>query len=71
MPHSAFAPEVNVDRGFLPVQDPLIRLPKPFDAWESVATNLPKFLASDQLRRTIAELQQLLAPQLFPFRSIA
>ena len=58
MSQSIFEPEVNNDRGFLPVQDPLIRLPKPFDAWESVAVNLPKFLASDHIRRTIAELPE-------------
>jgi indoleamine 2,3-dioxygenase len=43
-------------RGFLPVQDPLTHLPRVFDAWESVASGLPKLLASDQVRRTIAQL---------------
>lgn len=58
MSHSTFAPEVNDDRGFLPVQDPLTHLPKPFDAWENTATLLPKLLASDQVRRTIEELPE-------------
>jgi indoleamine 2,3-dioxygenase len=47
---------VSRERGFLPPQDPLRHLPKPFDAWESVALQLPKLLASDQVRRIIAQL---------------
>lgn len=47
---------VSRNRGFLPVQDPLPRLPKPFEAWEEIARQLPKLLASDQLRRTILAL---------------
>src|ERR1700760_2623033 len=58
MSQSTFAPEVNNDRGFLPAQDPLTRLPKPFDAWEDVAIHLPKHLASDNIRRTIADLPE-------------
>src|ERR1700759_3523764 len=53
---SAAAPEVNQERGFLPVQDPLLRLPKPFDAWEEVALRLPKYLASDHIRQNIESL---------------
>src|SRR5579864_4180454 len=48
--------EISHERGFLPLQDPLKRLPKAFDAWENVAALLPKLLVSDQLRRMIAEL---------------
>ncbi len=48
--------EISHERGFLPVHDPLTRLPKAFDAWETVALRLPKLLASDQVRRTIADL---------------
>ena len=48
--------EISDERGFLPLQDPLKRLPKAFDAWENVALLLPKLLVSDQLRRTIAKL---------------
>jgi indoleamine 2,3-dioxygenase len=47
---------LDYTRGFLPVQDPLRQLPGVFDAWESVALGLPKLLASDQVRRTIAQL---------------
>ena len=48
--------EISHERGFLPVHDPLTRLPKAFDAWETVALRLPKLLASDQVRRTITDL---------------
>src|ERR1700723_934171 len=47
---------VSRGRGFLPPQDPLRHLPKPFDAWEDMALQLPKLLASDQVRRTVAQL---------------
>ena len=47
---------VSNERGFLPVQDPLRELPKPFNAWEDVVRHLPKLLASDQLHRTIVDL---------------
>src|SRR5260370_31904073 len=55
-PTSIAAFEISHERGFLPFQDPLTRLPKAFDAWESVAQRLPKLLVSDQLHRTIADL---------------
>ena len=48
--------ELSYERGFLPLHDPLTRLPRAFDAWETVALGLPKLLISDQLRRTIADL---------------
>lgn len=53
---SITAPELSHERGFLPLQDPLPHLPKPFDAWEQVAQGLPKHLASDHLRQTIESL---------------
>lgn len=53
---SIAAPELNQERGFLPSQDPLRRLPEPFDAWEEVASNLPKLFASDHIRQTISDL---------------
>ena len=53
---SISAPELSHERGFLPRQDPLSRLPQPFDAWESVASTLPKLFASDHLRRTLEGL---------------
>jgi indoleamine 2,3-dioxygenase len=56
MSTSIAAFEISHERGFLPLQDPLRRLPKVFDAWESVALGLPKLLVSDQLHRTIRNL---------------
>jgi indoleamine 2,3-dioxygenase len=53
---SISAPNLNLERGFLPLEDPLSRLPQPFDAWESVASSLPKLFASDHLRRTLEGL---------------
>ena len=47
---------VKPERGFLPSQDPLQRLPQPFEAWEQFAVGLPKHLASDHIRRTIEQL---------------
>jgi indoleamine 2,3-dioxygenase len=65
MPTLIAAPELSRERGFLPQQDPLTRLPREFDAWEDVARRLPKLLASDQLRRTIESLP------LFPIEAIS
>jgi indoleamine 2,3-dioxygenase len=56
---------IDPERGFLPSQDPLTRLPKAFDAWESAAFGLPKLLASDHLRRSIEDLSR------FPLDQIA
>lgn len=58
-------PEINHERGFLPLQDPLARLPKAFDAWEEEAVHLPKLLAADQIRGTIARLPR------FPIEAIS
>ena len=49
-------PELNHERGFLPLQDPLRRLPKAFDDWEELALHLPKLLVSDRFRSAIADL---------------
>ncbi len=62
---SIAAPELSHERGFLPLQDPLRRLPEPFDAWEIMASSLPKLFASDHLRRTISDLPP------FPLAAIA
>ncbi len=56
MSQSFVEAKVNPDRGFLPAQDPLKQLPAPFKAWEDVARQLPKLMASDQLHRTIVDL---------------
>lgn len=65
MQTSIAAFEISHERGFLPLQDPLIRLPKEFDAWETVAQGLPKLLVSDQAHRSIADLPQ------FPIKTIS
>ncbi|HEY2471357.1 MAG TPA: hypothetical protein VGI45_26425 [Terracidiphilus sp.] len=64
MPQSFVETTINHDRGFLPTQDPLSSLPKPFEAWEEVAHQLPKLFASDQVHRTLADLPP------FPFDEI-
>jgi indoleamine 2,3-dioxygenase len=56
MSPSIFDATIHCDRGFLPQQDPLTRLPGSFDPWEAVAHQLPKLFAADQLRRTLIEL---------------
>jgi indoleamine 2,3-dioxygenase len=56
MSTSIAAFDLSLDRGFLPVHDPLTRLPKVFDEWEDVAFRLQKLLVSDQLPRAIANL---------------
>jgi indoleamine 2,3-dioxygenase len=56
MTSSIAAPELSHERGFLPLQDPLAQLTRPFDEWEDLAHRLPKLLASDQVRRRIESL---------------
>ena len=56
MAPSIAVPELNHERGFLPLQDPLRRLPKAFDDWEQLALRLPKLLVSDRVRGAIADL---------------
>lgn len=43
-------------RGFLPAQNPLLRLPPAFAAWEEVAPHIPSLLNTAQLRPTLAGL---------------
>jgi indoleamine 2,3-dioxygenase len=56
MSSSVAARDVNRERGFLPSQDPLQRLPPVFDHWENFARSLPKQFASDHIRRSIRDL---------------
>jgi len=50
---------LSKERGFLPHQDPLRRLPgAEFSAWEEVATNLPKYLAGLSLRKSVLALPE-------------
>ena len=46
----------DFSRGFLPLEDPLLRLPPAFDAWEEVARALPKLNLSTYLRSTVDAL---------------
>jgi indoleamine 2,3-dioxygenase len=57
------ARELNPERGFLPSQDPLRRLPPAFDDWENLASSLPKLFASDHLRGTIEDLPPFSLPE--------
>src|SRR5262249_33389999 len=50
---------VSPERGFLPVPDPLRRLPPLFDVWEEIATELPKLLAAGRLRPVLEALPAL------------
>jgi indoleamine 2,3-dioxygenase len=44
------------ERGFLPAEDPIRRLPQPFSAWEDAAAALPKAIAAQRVRALISEL---------------
>lgn len=46
---------LDLTRGFLPVEDPLLYLPAPFAPWENLGRLLPKLLVSYQLRSAIEE----------------
>jgi len=48
--------EVTPERGFLPVEDPILRLPDVYDSWEEVARELPKLLAAGRLRPALDRL---------------
>src|SRR4051812_37101064 len=56
MPFSIATPDIVRERGFLPDTDPLKKLPAAFSAWEEVGQLLPKLLASERVRETIADL---------------
>ncbi len=51
--------DVTPERGFLPAQDPLRRLPAGFDAWEQIAGDLPKLLMTDQLRAIVNRIPRI------------
>ncbi len=46
----------DFSRGFLPIPDPLVRLPEPFRDWEDVAQDLSKLALSTALRPTLEHL---------------
>lgn len=47
---------VDIERGFLPPQDPLLCLPKPFEAWEDLADNLTDYINAGIIRAKIDDL---------------
>ena len=51
--------EVDPDRGFLPPEDPLERLPAAFDAWEDLAAEVPALLLAGRLRGAVAGLERV------------
>jgi indoleamine 2,3-dioxygenase len=51
--------EVTPERGFLPPQDPLRRLPDAFAEWEQIVGDLPKLLMTDQLRGIVDGMSML------------
>jgi indoleamine 2,3-dioxygenase len=53
--------EVDPERGFLPAQDPLERLPEAFAPWEAIAPRVSSLLLAGQLR---AVLEALPVPEL-------
>ena len=47
---------VDPDRGFLPVPDPVSQLPADYAAWDDLGHNLPKLLATQQVRAEVSKL---------------
>src|SRR6201988_5171091 len=41
---------VNAERGFLPREDPIARLPAALADWDELASNLPKLMATGRVR---------------------
>ncbi|NIQ39765.1 MAG: hypothetical protein GTN81_14435 [Proteobacteria bacterium] len=50
------AVQFDLSRGFLPREDPLVRLPGAFDRWEDTAKNLPKILGTGRIRQIVGSL---------------
>lgn len=48
--------DVDPVRGFLPAEDPLQRLPKPFAEWDLLAAELPYLLLTGQVRRRLSRI---------------
>ncbi len=56
--------QVDRERGFLPLPDPLERLPSDFDQWEAIAKDLPKLLVAGKIRSVLERLPVLNSRQL-------
>ncbi|MEO8452815.1 MAG: indoleamine 2,3-dioxygenase [Gemmatimonadota bacterium] len=57
--HDLSAYDVDPVRGFLPVRDPLERLPAPYEAWDELARALPGLLVKQGFREAVARLPLL------------
>jgi len=55
---------IHPERGFLPAEDPLTRLPAAYAPWDELGADLPKLLATEKLHRTINQLPILDASEL-------
>lgn len=55
---------IHPERGFLPAEDPLTRLPATFAVWDELGADLPKLLATERLQRAIDRLPVLDAAEL-------
>jgi indoleamine 2,3-dioxygenase len=51
--------EITADRGFLPAEDPIAKLPDSFSALDDLGQELPKLLVSDQLPAALEDLPPL------------
>jgi indoleamine 2,3-dioxygenase len=51
--------QVNSNRGFLPIEDPLECLPSEFETWEYIAAEVPTLLMTSKLRSTLEKLKPL------------
>ena len=56
--------DVDPLRGFLPPEDPLVRLPQPWLAWEQLGFDLPEMIATRTARQAIGNLPTLDASSL-------
>ncbi len=56
----------NVPYGFLPVTDPLKKLPKAFNEWETLAANLPKLLLGSHFRQQVEAMPEFTYEKLTP-----
>jgi len=51
--------DVDVDRGFLPAQDPLVAVPAVLQGWCQIAEQLPKLLVAGQVKQFVQALPLL------------
>jgi indoleamine 2,3-dioxygenase len=55
----SFERSVHPERGFLPPEDPLRRLPDQFAIWDEIAADLPKLLPAERVRAVVVQLPEL------------